>query len=146
MNTGTLVWDLLDHPVGYIAHDWMENGVRAIVMCGPSSWNCYLGVPLTHPLSGIGYDDLPVQCHGGLTFSGEGDGRLRPVGFWWYGYDYGHCDDCSAYTHELSGVVKCMGGKHWTADEVKRDSWGSIYDMSKLVRLSEYISNKVKNA
>lgn len=65
----------------------------------------YVGAPEGHPWFGMGYDDVPADVHGGLTFadacapddrqhgichvveSGESD-RV-----WWLGFDCGHAGD-----------------------------------------------------
>ncbi len=81
--------------------------------------NGYVGVPKRHPSSGskmknigsfmgrdgpiadVKYEDLEenVHVHGGLTFSGEGDGELRPTGFYWFGFDCAHAGDYSPPTN-----------------------------------------------
>lgn len=73
--------------------------------------NGYVGVPLKHPGAGskmeriVGrdidtkYDDIDVDVHGGLTFSGVGEGGdLRPQGFYWFGFDCAHAGDYSPPT------------------------------------------------
>ncbi|GAI67576.1 unnamed protein product, partial [marine sediment metagenome] len=53
----------------------------------------YVAVPKGHPCYGkhydhMPYDDLfPVEVHGGLTFSREGNGNTWPKGYWWLGFD-----------------------------------------------------------
>lgn len=79
----------LDEPdsAEFTAHGLVCRIVRHDVMgflCG------YAGVPQSHPLYGLDYDDPlleDVYAHGGLTFSGEDDG------LWWYGFDCGHAWD-----------------------------------------------------
>lgn len=34
-----------------------------------------------------------IDVHGGLTFSGMGDGKQRPAGYWWFGFDCAHAWD-----------------------------------------------------
>ena len=61
--------------------------------------NGYVAAPRGHPCYGkdyerMPYDDLsPVEVHGGLTFSKEGDGDQRPEGYWWFGFDCAHAGD-----------------------------------------------------
>ncbi len=48
------------------------------------------------------YDDLlPVEVHGGLTFSREGDGDTWPKGYWWLGFDCAHWGDLVPQIVEL---------------------------------------------
>lgn len=123
--------------VGTMAADWFEDGTRIIVLRGPTCFCSYLGIAKDHPLANHDYDDLPIDCHGGLTYAGEGL-RGAPEGYFWYGYDYGHCDD---YSHmpKISGIVK-LRGKDWTLDEVVTDAWGAVYDFKRLLKISERIS------
>ncbi len=67
----------------------------------------YVAVPKGHLCYGkdydhIPYDDLfPVEVHGGLTFSREGDGDTWPKGYWWLGFDCAHAWDIVPYMEEL---------------------------------------------
>lgn len=106
--------------------DRIEDGIRLVVTRGPCSWNGYLGVPSDHPLAGHLYDDLPLDCHGGLTFADEGNGKTFPKGWFWYGFDYAHLGDDN---HTVEDVIK----------EVERVAW----DFRKLARLAEKIANRV---
>jgi hypothetical protein len=121
-----------------IYFDYFDEGVRVLIIRGPASVNCYLGVPMSHPLAGFDYDSLPVECHGGLTFSKEGDDSPYPKGFWWYGYDYGHCDDLSFCDLRYS-VDRKNNAHPWTPEEVKKDAWSAIYSFRKLMQLAERI-------
>lgn len=44
----------------------------------------YIELPQNHPYYGRDYNDVPIDCHGGLTYSGplNGDGK------YWIGWDY----------------------------------------------------------
>lgn len=126
-----------DIPSGTVLRDWMDDGIRILILRGPFHPCVYLGIPEKHPLAGYGYDDVPIQCHGGLTFADYGDGKWRPKGYYWFGYDYGHCDDFMFSEHSLN-----ERGKKWTLKEIKSDSWGAVYDLSKIMRLSEKIAQK----
>jgi hypothetical protein len=126
---------------GTILHDTFEEGIRFIVMRGPSSLCAYIGVPITHPLSGHDYNDMPINCHCGLTFSMKGDKDNFPDGFYWYGWDYSHCDDYSFYYDDLPSSMHHSRGKKWLVEDVVKDSWEAIYDFQKLMKLSESIKN-----
>src|SRR5882672_11529849 len=89
-------WDLVNHEVGFIAHNWVEDGIRCLVLRGPAHWCGYVGVPKDHPAAGFDYDDLTVSCHGGPTYAGGGL-KGAPEGYYWYGWDYGHSGDASYY-------------------------------------------------
>lgn len=49
--------------------------------------NGYVFLPPGHPYHGVRYDSIPVEVHGGLTFS-EAEGE-----FWKVGFDTAHWND-----------------------------------------------------
>jgi hypothetical protein len=62
-------------------------------------WCGYVGLPRSHPLHGLHYDDpmVDVYVHGGVTFAGE-RAQLRAWrggqdDGWWFGFDCGHSQD-----------------------------------------------------
>jgi len=59
--------------------------------------NGYVCIPNGHPMYGVPYDDIPVDVHGGLTFSNysnEIDWPEVPKGdFWVVGFDCAHLGD-----------------------------------------------------
>lgn len=124
------------------AADWRKDGLWIIVTSnGGRNFCVYIGVPVDHPLAGYDYEKLPVDCHGGLTFAGEGDGKYRPEGYYWYGWDYGHYGDFSFYRE---GQEQMKNEKDWTLKEVKEDAWNAIYEMTALKDLAESIYSKAK--
>lgn len=66
---------------------------RGLVMRAMFSLAGYVGLPSDHPTAGWPGDLVPLDVHGGLTFSDLGDGEQWPAGWWWYGWDYGHAFD-----------------------------------------------------
>lgn len=138
-------WEVLEMEVGHIAADYYENSLRVIVMRGPASLCAYVGVPLSHPLAGHAYDDLPVAVHGGLTYSKKGEGDQLPEGFWWYGWDYAHSGDRCVHDYREYMLAKFPLREdevEWTVDAVKKETWSVTYDFEKLMRLSEKIATK----
>lgn len=125
---------------GTIYKDWFEDGIRCLIMRGPASLCAYLGVPETHPLADKSYDDIPLSVHGGLTFSCKGDG-MRPTGYYWYGWDYAHCNDYAFYYDEppLANGFDHSPDKKWTVDEVEKEIKSAVYDFKMLVKLAENI-------
>lgn len=49
-----------------------------------------MGVPPSHLAFRVEYDDVDVDVHGGLTFSGTQDGEGD---VWWLGFDCAHAGD-----------------------------------------------------
>jgi hypothetical protein len=121
---------------GHVFYDAIEEGVRILVMRGPFHLCAYLGVPKDHPLAGFGYDDLPMQVHGGLTFGSEGK-KNWPEGWYWYGWDYGHSGDYCTYYDDKLRTSAFRDGKKWTVNEVIAEAKDACYDFRKLMLLAE---------
>lgn len=150
MNLKEITWEQLvadetpDKEPGKVYADWYEDGIRCLIMRGPIGLCAYIGVPEGHPLAGFDYDDLPLSCHGGLTFSSMGDGHYRPKGFYWYGWDYSHSGDYAFYYDKEP--LKELGAHHqddrkWLPHEVEQEIKSVLWEFKKLVTLAEKIKN-----
>lgn len=128
---------------GEIIKDWMEGGIRCLIMRGPVSFCAYLGVPEGHPLDGLSYEEIPLTCHGGLTFAGinKSDG-IRPKNWYFFGWDYAHASDKCHYEIELPHFSE--DEKDWTDKEVEHEIKSVLYDFKIIVNLAEKIANKSK--
>lgn len=74
----------------------------------------YVRIPKNNKYYEKGYDDIEVECHGGLTFARQ-DFHFNPIvvkDSWWIGWDYAHYDDYSDYT---------TYGKKWTTEEIFKE-------------------------
>lgn len=116
--------EVLDMKPGQIAKDWDEDGVRVLVMRGQASLCAYVGIPTDHPLAGIDWTVIILECHGGCTYSeeGHGEGDL-PKGYYWYGWDYAHLGDALTFAFDDTLPVKMSigcgpGDKQWGVKEV----------------------------
>lgn len=136
--------ELLKMKEGAHLKDWLEEGVRCLILRGNSSLCAYLGIPIDHPLAGHDYDSIPLQCHWGLTYSGEGDGEFRPKGYYWYGWDYSHHKDYSFYFDlpSLSNFDHSNDIK-WKLKDVENDMVNTLHEFKLLVKLSESIAKKL---
>lgn len=135
--------DVVSAKSGKIFHDEFTDGIRFVITRGPFNLCAYLGVVKDHPLAGFDYDLIPLQCHGGLTYSAEGTGGYLPSGYWWYGWDYGHCDDYMISDHHSTLYAHINEKrKKWGVKEVIQNSWGTCYDFAKFVSLAERIARK----
>jgi hypothetical protein len=86
---------------------------------GPSGALCgYVGVPPTHPLHGVRYDDVHVDVHGGLTYSNscQEDGEIchvpaegREHDIWWFGFDCAHMFDVMPRIEAELSTARKMG-------------------------------------
>lgn len=75
---------------------------------------CYVEIPDNHPLYLEKYDDIEIDCHGGLTFSSSKLTGIDETGLKWFiGWDFAHCDD-----YYCSPVGSDLKGHKWTLDEL----------------------------
>lgn len=142
LNIDDSCWDIRSIENATIVRDFYEEGIRVIVMKGPFHWCAYLGIELDHPLAGYAYDLLAIDVHGGLTFSREGDGKVWPKGFWWYGWDYGHAGDWSSY-YEVNDP-RWNSEKRWTLKEVTEEAKWAAWDVKRFKELAEKIHAKAR--
>lgn len=73
----------------------------------------YLGFPEGHKFYNKHYDDLEIDCHGGLTFSGMKGFSNK----WLIGWDYAHFLDYTFFQPE---------GHQWTTEEIIKEIMGVI--------------------
>ena len=123
-------------PVSTVYEDFVEEGIRCRIMRGPCGMVAYLGISPSHPIAGKEYDDIPLDVHGGLTFSRAGDGKNWPKGYWWYGWDYAHAGDKAFYDLERPWASAWKDNYHeWTVPEVHVDVIVAAWNMKKLMNL-----------
>ena len=87
---------------------------------------CYVLLPKGHNYHGEHYNDIPIECHFGLTYSRPTLLRDNIItgGEWVIGWDYAHLDDF--YSHPLG----CPGHK-WTLDELRNEVYEVIDQLVK---------------
>ena len=126
---------------------------RGLILQGPLSLCAYIGVPNDHWLANI--DDINFVCHRAITYQGEGDGELRPLGFYWYGWDYGHSGDRLTFgedDQEFRRLLESLPeesrqillritdgdpdtpAKSWTVEEVEQDLVNAAVDLMEQMR------------
>lgn len=79
----------------------------------------YVKLPEGHKCYGMDYDDIPVDCHCGLTYAENYLAILPLESGWWIGWDYGHCCDYSGFMmHEYWCDIDTSHLKRWTTAEI----------------------------
>ncbi len=64
-------------------------------------WCAYIIIPEGHRFHGQNYEDIDIDCHGGLTYEGTLDQYESKLnGQWAIGWDYAHAMDVNALTTE----------------------------------------------
>ena len=116
-----------------------HNGLPCIVLFTTSGHRCgYVGVPSTHPLSNIDYNDdlcldtesvrlsLLFNVHGGITYSDKSKtypiAQYEPI--WWFGFDCAHCGDDKDFEtfknyYPLKDYIRLREIYNWCSGEVK---------------------------
>ena len=123
-----------------------HNGVPYIIHIGPMGSLCaYVRIPDDHPWNplvdktkdirgrviNVGYDDVPLDVHGGLTFSVRisETKNLWPQGFTpgaWVGWDYAHYRD---YVPKLDKYFNDPESHLYIDNEVDMDCKDAINQM-----------------
>lgn len=71
-------------------------GFKCVVALMSLGHRCgYVGIPKDHELYGKNYNNILLNCHGGLTYSG--DGYPLDDGNWYIGFDCAHWGDGKDY-------------------------------------------------
>lgn len=70
----------------------------------------YVEIPKGSNFFGLCEHEIPIECHGGLTYA---EHRLRLVDHegWFIGWDYAHCTD-------YCGFLPSVLNKKWTTNEI----------------------------
>jgi hypothetical protein len=143
-----ITWeDMLKDKTGKIYLDWIDEDIRCLIMKGPASLCTYIGLPKDHILSGFNYNDLPLNVHGGLTFSSIGDGKVWPKNYWWYGFDYAHSGDYSFYYDTCKDILETYSyhnSEHqWIVSEVEIEAKQTIIELKEYIKkINSLICNK----
>lgn len=126
--------ELAADPRGTVYHEEACETSRFLIVRGGASLCAYVGIPLAHPLAGKNEDALPLECHGGLTFSDKGNGRWgRLEGYWWYGWDYAHGGDRSFYSLSYPRMAVDRDEREWTVPMVLKDCQKTLEQFAKMV-------------
>lgn len=79
----------------------------------------YVELPEWHKYYGLHYDDIPIECHVGLTYSDNYVSDLVVGNGWWIGWDYGHCCDYSGFMlRDYWQNFDTSHYKKWTTAEI----------------------------
>lgn len=81
---------------------------------------CYVKISKNHAFFKKGYDDIDIDCHGGLTYASN---YLMGVDTdaldenWYIGWDYAHFGDYMYFKKNMK-----LDGHKWTIDELREDA------------------------
>lgn len=87
----------MGHLCGYAgvakAHPWFGIEYHQCLEGCKGEINNTFSHPFTHWLCGHPTPERIIEVHGGLTYSGLGDGKFLPEDYWWFGFDCSHAWD-----------------------------------------------------
>jgi len=83
----------ISSPINLIENTWLQR-YRSSTGTANGCGNGYVRICEGHPFYGKEYDEIPVDVHGGLTYSAltVDDGKFFTKGFW-IGFDTAHHSD-----------------------------------------------------
>lgn len=104
-----------------ILDEGVYDGFHYVILSLGSHPCAYIELPNTHKYYGKDYDNVPIYCHGGLTYSDvEGivfpkDNPSHRDGYW-IGWDYAHLGDF--YYYGTPHIEFDIFSKKWTTEEI----------------------------
>lgn len=118
---------------------WKYKGYDYTILLTKLGHLCgYVRLRASDKYYGKHYDQIPVQCHGGLTFSElvPAANKFLPKGYW-IGFDCAHLGDLSIHTaaliEGLQGKPSFMANDHlWQPAEVKAECESIIDQLIKM--------------
>ncbi|MDE5558429.1 MAG: hypothetical protein K2J32_12230 [Ruminococcus sp.] len=78
----------MNKPIAEILDSGVHDGYEYAIVSRGLPPCAYVKLPEGHKYYGLKYDDIPVECHGGLTYSKSYVNGLFTDGGWWIGWDY----------------------------------------------------------
>ena len=108
-----------------ILDNGIYNGYQYWIVSYGSHPCAYIDVSNTS-LAGEFYDDIDIDCHGGLTYSENQLATVDKKG-WFIGWDYAHLGDY--YRTSYNSV----NGKQWTTGEIVEECINVIEQINQLL-------------
>ncbi len=86
---------------------------------------------------GTKYDDIPIECHGGLTYGRYPDGTWAPdeymeEGEYWIGFDCNHARDKREHCNLEYVIGECMSIVDQLVELERQDVHGEAYGTSSM--------------
>lgn len=127
----------------YIENDFVYKNYKCSVIFQTLCHRCgYVGIPKGHSLYGLDYDEIPVICHGGLTYMyPDLVGHEEESDIFWIGFDCAHFGDGKDYD----------AGRRYFADDPDHidmlNRWEDLdnrYPCDDEVRTQEYVEEQCR--
>ena len=102
-------------------------GYPCVVIFQPLGHRCgYVGLPEKNRFYGLDYNEIDVDCHGGLTYSSNHLYDQDDTNTWWIGFDCAHSGD----SPDLEAVTEAFGDN--THVFMPRDIYGQLWTMKEV--------------
>ena len=107
-----------------ILDEGIYNNYHYVIVSFGSHPCAYVELPKKHKWYGLHEDNIPISCHGGLTYSST-QGIICPLNNpnhrdgYWIGWDYAHYGDYVYNNFNDFGFA--LGEKYWTTEEIFED-------------------------
>lgn len=117
---------------GKIVESGVYNGYRYYIRDGLCSPCAYIGIPFGHKLFQKDYDKIKIDCHCGLTFSGElRNNDNKAMEEFAIGWDYGHLGDKIVTPFADKAPELLLDGHKWTIEEIEQEIKEVINNLEK---------------
>ena len=102
-------WD--EEPQDFVAWNSPKTGYRCWLRRDSLGYWCgYVGVPMSHPLSGMGLYDVPaLVVHGGVSYSNAKvfeNPKGEAISGWCFGFDCNHDEDLQPASRIKNGTYR----------------------------------------
>lgn len=94
-----------------ILDNGLYKGYKYVIVSFGTHLCTYVKLSQEHKYYGVKYDDIPITCHGGLTYSESYLAVIYDASGWWIGWDYAHGCDYVGCNHKVKR-------KKWTTIEI----------------------------
>lgn len=117
-------------------------GFPCVILFMPMGYRCgYVGLPKENKYYGKSYDDIPVDCHCGLTYASRKLHTKNDTDKWWIGFDCGHC--CDGY--DVSKIKELYADDESVMEQAERMADYFEICNENPVRTLEYCEEQCKN-
>lgn len=105
----------------------------------------YVGLPKTSKFYETGYGEIPIDCHGGLTYASDRLIDQADAETWWIGFDTAHWGDGK----DFDKALELFNGYPETVEHIRifmevRNMSGGSYMDSEIARSLEYCKEQCR--
>lgn len=119
-----------------------HKGYPCVILFMPMGYRCgYVGILPKHKYYNVDFDNIPINCHCGLTYSSSDLHWQNEENIWRIGFDCGHC--CDGFDTEKVKELYAKDENVMSQFAVMQDYY-KIQNESSPVRSLEYVEEECK--